>query len=410
MGRRVRQLTAVKVNALKKKGLYPDGDGLYLQITGSGAKSWIYRFKMQNKTRDMGLGPLSTISLAKARELAAECRRHRLAGTDPIEWRKEKRAKQQLEVAKATTFDQARDQYIAAHSAGWRNEKHRAQWKNTLEAYATPIIGKVSVQDVDTALVMKILEPIWNSKTETASRVRGRIESILDWAKARALRTGENPALWRGHLQNLLPKRSKVSRVKHHPALPYEEMERFLALLRARSGTAALALEFTILTAARTGEALGAVFSEIDLKAKVWTVPPERMKGGRQHRVPLSDRAVVIVKEMAKTRLSDFIFPGQRPRKPLSNMSLLMLLRDMEYDHITVHGFRSSFRDWAAEKTNFAREVAEAALAHVVGDQVEAAYRRGDLFEKRRQLMDVWARHCDPVKGRRRAEPRLGAS
>lgn len=412
MGRRVSRLTAMKVNALKREGLYPDGAGLYLQVTGTGAKSWIFRYKISGRARDMGLGPLSTIGLAQARDLAAECRRQRLAGLDPIEVRKNERAKQKLEAAKATTFDQARDAYIAAHTTAWRNAKHRAQWMSTLTTYASPVIGSVSVQDVDTALVMKILEPIWSTKTETASRVRGRIESILDWAKARGLRTGENPARWRGHLQNLLPRRSKVQRVRHHPALPYAEMPTFTALLRTREGVTAQALEFTILTVARTGEALGARWPEINLKAALWTVPASRMKSGREHRVPLSPRAVAILKELAKTRTNDFVFPGLKPGRPLSNMALLMLLRDIGHGHVTVHGFRSSFRDWAAEKTDFAGEVAEAALAHVIGDQVEAAYRRGDLFEKRRELMNAWAKHCEPARAKkpRSARPSMGRS
>lgn len=412
MGRQVSRLTAMKVNALKREGLYPDGAGLYLQVTGAGAKSWIFRYKISGRARDMGLGPVSTIGLAQARDLAAECRRQRLAGLDPIEVRKGERAKQKLEAAKATTFDQARDAYIAAHTTAWRNAKHRAQWTSTLTTYASPVVGGVSVQDVDTALVMKILEPIWNTKTETASRVRGRIESILDWAKARGLRTGENPARWRGHLQNLLPRRGKVQRVRHHPALPYAEMPAFTALLRTREGVTAQALEFTILTVARTGEALGARWPEFNLKAALWTVPASRMKSGREHRVPLSPRAVAILKELAKTRTNDFVFPGLKRGRPLSNMALLMLLRDLEHGHVTVHGFRSSFRDWAAEKTDFAGEVAEAALAHVIGDQVEAAYRRGDLFEKRRELMNAWARHCEPVrvKKRRSARPNTGRS
>jgi integrase len=394
MGKRVSRLTALKVNALKVKGLYPDGGGLNLQVASTGAKSWIFRFKAQGKTRDMGLGSLSTVSLAEARVLAANCRRDRLAGIDPIEARKKQRAKQQMEAAKAIIFDQARDHYIIAHATGWRNAKHRAQWTSTLTTYATPVIGKMPVQDVDTALILKVLEPIWSTKTETASRVRGRIESILDWAKARGLRTGENPARWRGHLQNLLAKRSKVQRIVHHPALSYDQIGKFMKQLKAHNSVSARALEFTILTAARTGEALGATFDEVDVHAGLWTVAPGRMKANRQHRVPLTDRAIAIIKEMAEQRTSAFLFAGQRLGKPLSNMSLLMLLRDMGYGHVTVHGFRSTFRDWAAEKTNFTREVAEAALAHVVGDKVEAAYRRGDLFDKRRQLMNAWAKHC----------------
>ena len=375
MGRSIDRLSAVKVASVKSKGLYPDGAGLYLQVAAAGSKSWIFRFKLDGKARDMGLGPLATVSLAKARELAAECRQQRYGGLDPIEARKVKRAQQRLEAAKSTTFDAASDAYIAAHSSGWRNEKHRAQWESTLASYASPVIGAVSVQDVDTALVMKVLEPIWNTKTETASRVRGRIEAILDWARARGLRSGENPARWRGHLDHLLPKRSKVRRVRHHPALPYAELPEFMEKIRSKEGATPRALEFVILTAARTSEVLGAAFEEIDLKAKLWLVPAERMKSARAHRVPLSVRAMAVVKEMAAVRQSSFVFPGAKSGRQLSDMSLLMLLRDLGYSHITVHGFRSAFRDWAAERTNFAREVAEAALAHAVGDKVEAAYR-----------------------------------
>jgi integrase len=269
------------------------------------------------------------------------------------------------------------------------------------------MIGDVPVQDVDTDLVLRVLQqavdgpggkkaPLWNARSETASRVRGRIEAILDWAKARGMRNGENPARWRGHIANLLPKRSKVRRVRHHPALPYVGMASFMKALRARESISAHALEFTILTASRTNEALGARWTEFDLAAGLWIVPAERMKSAREHRVPLSQRAVAILSEMAAVRLNDFVFPGMKRKRPLSNMSLLMLLRGMEHELVTVHGFRSSFRDWAAETTNFPREVAEAALAHVVGDKVEAAYRRGDLFGKRRELMEAWARHCTP--------------
>ena len=407
MGRQVSRLTAVKVNALKKKGLYPDGGGLYLQVSGNGAKSWIFRYKASGRARDMGLGPLSAISLAAARDLAAVYRRQRLAGLDPIEVRKDQRAQQKLDAAKATTFDQASEAYIAAHSAGWRNSKHRSQWSNTLQTYASPVIGGLSVQRVDTDLVLKVLEPIWQSKTETASRVRGRIEAILDWAKARGMRTGENPARWRGHLQNLLPKRSKVQQVRHHPALPYAEIPDFLALVTQREDIASSALVFSVLTAARTGEVLGARWYEIDMKAAVWTVPASRMKGGREHRVPLSSEALAVLSKLARERINEFVFPGLKRGRPLSNMSLLMLLRNLKRSDITVHGFRSTFRDWAAERTNFPREIAEAALAHAVKDKVEAAYQRGDLLEKRRKLMSAWAQHCIPSHAKSRLKRRV---
>lgn len=296
------------------------------------------------------------------------------------------------------TFKDAAERYIAAHRAGWRNAKHAAQWGATLKAYAEPIIGESSVQTIDVGLVLKLLEPIWSKKPETASRVRGRIESILDWATARGLRRGENPARWRGHLDKLLPARGKVCKVRHHAALPYAELPGFLAQLRERESVAARALEFAILTAARTGETIGTTWGEISWTDRVWTIPGARMKAGKEHRVPLCDRALAILEEMQRLQpVSDadaYVFPGSKRGQPLSNMAALMLLRRMKRDDLTVHGFRSSFRDWAAERTNFPSEAAEMALAHAVGDKVEAAYRRGDMFEKRRRLMDAWAGYC----------------
>ena len=395
MARSINRLSHLKVAAAKKRGLYADGGGLYLQVAPGGSKSWLFRFKMDGRARDMGLGPLNSVSLANAREIATECRQQRLAGLDPIEARKAAKADARLLAARATTFDAARDAYIAAHEASWRSAKHTQQWRSTLATYATPVIGGLPVQDVDTPLVLKVLEPIWNTKTETASRVRGRIELILDWAKARGLRVGENPARWRGHLSNLLPKRSKIRRVKHHPALPYAEMPAFMTALRRREGFAPRALEFVILTAARTGEGLGARWHELDLEAGLWTIPAERMKGGREHRVPLPKRVVAMLKELAALRLNEFVFPGLKRGRPLSSMRLLMLLRDMGHDHITVHGFRSTFKDWASETTRFPDHLSEMALAHISADKVRAAYARGDLFQKRRELMEAWASQCE---------------
>lgn len=319
-----------------------------------------------------------------------------------------------LDEAKAVTFKQCARSYIKAHRAGWRNAKHAAQWEATLDTYAEPIIGSLPVHAIDTALVMKVLEQevkagpnepcasLWTVKPETASRLRGRIESILDWARVRGYREGENPARWRGHLDKLLPARSKVRTVRHHPALPHCELPEFISALRVQEGVAARALEFTILTAARTGEAIGARWSEIDRRNKVWTVPSSRMKSGKEHRVPLSARALAMLDEMAPLAALDgsqdagepFVFPGGRSGRPLSNMAFLMLLRRMKRSGLTAHGFRSSFRDWAAERTNYPREAIELALAHKIGDKVEAAYRRGDLFEKRRRLMAEWDRYC----------------
>jgi integrase len=290
--------------------MHADGGGLYLQVTESGARTWIYRFMLNGRAREMGLGPLHTVSLAEARDRARECRKLRLEGIDPIEARNAKKAEARIAAATAMTFRESAERYIAAHKAGWKNPKHAAQWPSTLTSYVYPIFGDLPVQAIDTGLVMKALEPIWTEKPETASRVRGRIESVLDWATARGFRKGENPARWRGHLENLLPKKSKVQRVEHHPALPYDEMGDFMAALRSQEGIGARAFEFLILTAARTGEVIGARWEEFDLGQKVWTVPAERMKGGKEHRVPLSGPALAIIEEMQRARESDFVFPG----------------------------------------------------------------------------------------------------
>jgi integrase len=342
----------------------------------------------------MGLGSASIVSLAEARDKAMRYRKMLLDDRDPIEERRAARAQRRLETAKAMTFRQCAEAYIAAHAPAWKNSKHAAQWPATLGMYVYPVFGDLSVQAIDVGLVMKAIEPIWAAKPETASRVRGRIESVLDWAAARGYRTGENPARWRGHLDHLLPARSKVRRVDHHAALPYAELAEFMIKLKQQDGIGARALEYAILTVARTGEVIGAKWSEIDFKSRLWTIPGERMKAGREHRVPLSDAAIAILEERAVRRESEFIFPGERVGRPLSNMSLLMLLRRMERGEITVHGFRSSFSDWCAEQTNFPSEVREMALAHAVGDKVEAAYRRGDLLKKRYQLAEAWGRYC----------------
>jgi integrase len=394
MTQKIHRLSAVKVANIKQRGMYADGGGLYLQVSENGGRSWIFRFKQNGRARDMGLGSLTSVSLATAREMAAECRRTRLTGVDPIEVRRTDRREAQLAAARSMTFDQCRDAFIEAHKSAWRNAKHRAQWTNSLATYVGPVFGAMPIQRVDVALVMKVLEPIWSTKPETASRVRGRIERVLDWAKVRGFRQGENPARWRGHLDALLPARGKVRKVKHHAALPYDQIGAFMAALRTREAVAARALEVMILTAARTGEVLGARRDEIDFQAKMWVVPPRRMKSGREHRVPLSRAAISVIKDMQARHQDDLLFPGDRRGKQLSNMAMLMMLRRMDRADLTAHGFRSTFRDWAAECTNFPAEVAEAALAHVVSDKVEAAYRRGDLFEKRRRLMDAWAAYC----------------
>lgn len=394
------KLSALKVGRTKKPGYYGDGGGLWLQVSSGGTQSWVFRFTLNGRAREMGLGGLNTISLAQAREAARDCRALTHSGIDPIERRREQAAKTILDAAKAITFDECAERYINAHEAGWRNEKHAAQWRATLKTYASPLIGSLPVQMIDVGLVMNILEPIWYEKTETASRVRGRIESVLDWATTRGYRSGDNPARWRGHLENLLPRRSKVQSVTHYAAVPYQEIGDFMQDLAAQEGVAKDALAFLILTGTRTSETIGATWDEVDLSKNLWVIPAVRIKAGKEHRVPLSPPAMKILRHLSKARTGEFIFPGAKADKPLSNMALLALLKRMRRFGLTVHGFRSTFRDWAAEQTNFPREVAEMALAHAVGDKVEAAYRRGDLFKKRQQLMDEWGRYC----GRQGAE------
>lgn len=340
----------------------------------------------------MGLGATHTINLAEARDLALERRQQLQRGVDPLGEREAARLAAKLEAAKAMTFDQCASAYIEAHRAGWKNAKHASQWENTIATYASPIIGKLPVAAIDTPLVMKVIEPIWQTKTETASRLRGRIEQVLDWATVRELRQGDNPARLRGHLDHLLAKRLASAR-GHHAALPFIEIGGFMGELRKQEGVAAKALEFAILTAARTGEVIGARWEEFDLTAGVWTIPAERMKAKKEHRVPLSARALEIIGDQGEP--GDFVFSGRRAGQPLSNMALMMTLRRMGRADLTAHGFRSTFRDWAGEITAYPREVIEHALAHQLKDKAEAAYARGSLFEKRRRLMTDWAGYCD---------------
>jgi integrase len=385
MAKTIGRLTTLAITRAKE-GMHADGAGLYLQVTGPAAKSWVFRYTINGRTRYLGLGSARTIDLKRAREDARKARELVHDGIDPIEHRKTKRMQQRLAAVKAITFDQCADAYIAAHEPSWGNPKHRQQWRNTLKDYASPVIGNLAVSDVDTGLVLKVLEPLWTSRPETASRLRGRIESVLDWAKVRGHRDGENPARWKGHLDHLLPARSKVRKVQHHAALPYGEINALVTLLRAQKGITPRALEFAILTAARTGEVLGARWSEIDTAAAMWMIPAGRMKGGREHRIPLCDRALAILEEM-RGRDREHVFP-------LSEKAMAMLLRRLGRKDVTVHGFRSTFRDWAGEVTSFPNHVVEMALAHAVPSAVEAAYRRGDLFEKRRRLMEAWAGYC----------------
>ncbi len=391
---KLNRLNALSVQRATRPGLLMDGGGLGLQISREGSKSWIFRFSLNKKTRTMGLGPINTISLASARELAFECRKQVKSGIDPIEARQRSRANSVAENLKIITFDQCAEAYISAHRVSWRNIKHGDQWTNTLKTYASPVIGRLPVQVVDTSLVMRILEPIWSTKNETASRVRSRIELVLAWATVRGYRSGQNPAIWRNHLDKLLPARARVQKVRHFAALPFEEIGEFMAKLRKEDGTGARALEFMILTASRTSETLKARMQEFNFDESIWTIPSERMKTGVEHRVPLSPRALAIALEMRAQVEGEFLFSGARKKRPLSNMALLKVIRRIGYK-VTGHGFRSTFRDWAAERTNFSHEVCEQALAHTIRNKVESAYRRGDLLLKRQVLMTEWAKYCE---------------
>lgn len=386
MGRSIQRLSARVVTTLRKVGRHADGGGLYLYVSPDGGRRWTFIYHWHGKRTELGFGSARDVTLAQARRLAAEARAALSTGVNPKHVRKPKEGR---------TFGEVADRVVEAMRPEWRNEKHAAQWEMTLRDYAAPL-RHLPVDQITTDDVLSVLKPLWSEKPETASRLRGRIERVLDAAKAQGLRSGENPARWRGHLDQLLPRRQRLTR-GHHAAMPYANVPSFIDALRARQSIAALALEFLILTAARSGEVLGARWDEFDLDRAVWTVPAERMKGGREHRVPLSGRALEIVQAMHEARDGDFVFPGQVRGLPLSGMALAMLLRRMEIE-VTVHGFRSTFRDWAAERTNFANEVCEAALAHVIENKAEAAYRRGDLFEKRHKLMEAWANYCAQPK------------
>ena len=373
--------------------MHGDGAGLWLKVTEGGSKSWILRYTMAGRERWTGLGPYPDVSLAEARDKAMAWRKQVREGVDPMKVKQEAMATARAEQAKKVTFAWCAAQYIESHRAGCKNAKHAEQWVSTLAMYAEPVVGKMDVALVETEHVVRVLEPIWNSKPETASRLRGRIESILGWASARRLRSGDNPARWKGHLDSLFPARTKVSRTRHFAALPWKDMRPFMTSLEAQAGVGALALRFTILTAARSGEVRGMVWDEVDLSARLWVVPAERMKAGREHRIPLSDAAVALLRQQEQVLLAgtNVVFPSVRDHKPLSDMTLTAVLRRMQRNDLTVHGFRSTFRDWAAEATDYPQEMAEMALAHVVSNKVEAAYRRGDMLEKRREMMQKWA-------------------
>ncbi len=400
MSRVIHRLSAMAVTKQSQPGLFADGGGLWLQVTKTRSKSWSFRFMLNGRAREMGLGPLHTFDLASAREKARKCRELVWEGIDPIEQRNSERAQALLDANSAKTFDECATAFIAAKRAGWSNEKHVEQWISTLRMYASPSFGKLPVGAVDTDVIVQALNKIWTTKTETATRVRQRIEAVLDWATVSGFRKGENPARWAGHLEHKLTKPSKIKTVENLAALPFAEIAAFLVDLRKEEGVAARAMEFMILTATRTGEVRGAVWPEIDLEEATWTIPAERMKMKREHRVPLCDRAVAILQDMEKNRTKEelFVFPGGRAGKGMSDGALLALLKRMKRTDITPHGFRSTFRDWVSESTTYPNEVQEMALAHIIRNKAEAAYRRGDLFEKRRQMMADWERFCQKVK------------
>ena len=391
-------LTAKKVlKLLNTPGRYGDGYGLALQVKNPNNASWILRYQRDGRAHMMGLGSVHDVTLAEARELAHDKRRQLKAhGVDPLDAARAAKTKRALDAAKAMTFAQAATAYFDQNAGKWGNVKHRAQFTSTMQAYVLPKIGNLPVAAIDTGLVLRCVEPIWQSKTETASRVRGRIEAVLSWAAVRGYRAaGDNPARWKGHLDQVLPAMAAITKISHHAAVPFATIGAFVAELRESGGSAAHALEFLILTAARTGEVIGARWDEVNLDAKVWTIPAARMKAGREHRVPLSPRAVEILSTAHREPGNDFIFIGQRAGAGISSMAMTMVLKRLGRGDVTVHGFRSTFRDWCAERTNYPREVAEMALAHTIGDKVEAAYRRGDLFNKRTRLMVDWADYCD---------------
>lgn len=395
MPKKAKELGALEVSRITKTGLHAVGGvaGLQLQVTQNAAKSWILRIQVGGKRRDMGLGGYPDVTLAQAREKARQAREAAQNGIDPIAARKEAQRVLLASRGAEITFEKAAHAFINAKSPEWKNAKHIGQWEATLTTYAFPTIRKLRVNEITLAHVMTILEPIWTEKTETAKRLRGRLESILDWATVRGYRTGENPARWKGHLDKLLASPKKVARVKHHAAIPVSDIGAFMVDLKTRDGVSALALEFLALTATRSGEVRGAKWDEIDLTGKVWTIPADRMKAGKEHRVPLSTRALAILNEQPHTDGNEYVFASPRGGQ-LSDMTLTAVMRRMNVDAVP-HGFRSTFRDWAAERTNFPREAAEMALAHTIESKVEAAYRRGDLFEKRRLMMEEWAKHCE---------------
>jgi len=405
VGQKAKELSALAVSKLIAPGMHAVGgvDGLYLRVSDTGARSWIVRLTVDGKRREMGLGGFPDVTLAEAREKARGARSDLRMGVDPVEQRRQARSARQALKATQRTFADCAKAYIEAHSDGWRNAKHRAQWPATFETYVYPTMGAILVSEITQAHVLEVLRPIWKAKTQTATRLRGRIEQVMSWATAAGYRQGENPARWTGLLDQLLPAPGKVSKVQHHRALPIDQVPAFILALRQHEGLSAKALEFAILTAARSGEVRGATWSEIDLQAGVWTVPGERMKAGREHRVPLSSQAAKLLQALPRIEGTDYVFPAPRGGQ-LSDMALTALMRRMKVDAVP-HGFRSTFRDWCSERTNYPRDLAEQALAHAIESKVEAAYRRGDALEKRRGMMQAWADYCAPTATEKPASP-----
>lgn len=402
MGKRVlHRLSELQIKTFKERGYYADGGGLYFRISEYETRGWVFRYSRQGKAREMGLGTYPDVTLKEARNAALECRKALLIHQDPIEKRKALVSTMLAERQAGLTFEQCANEFIKAKEHEWKNTKSAGQWRATLETYAFPVIGKMLVRDVEQTHILKILEPIWTNKTETASRLRGRIESIIDYARARKYRTTDNPAAWKGHLDKILAAPSKVKTIEHHPALPFKRMGAFMEALGKQAGNGARALEFTILTNSRTGETRKATWKQIDLENAVWTIPPVNMKAGKEHRVPLSPQALKLLSELPRT--GDYVFPGATGEM-LSDMSVNAVIRRMNNPEmmwtdeqgrgVVAHGFRSSFRDWAGETTAYPREVIEHSMAHKLKDKAEAAYARGTMFDKRRGLMDAWAKYC----------------
>ena len=393
----IEKLTAIKVARISKPGKYADGKGLYLQVTKTLVKSWLFRYELHKVEHAMGLGPVHTVGLAEARELARHARLLLIEGIDPIQHKAEAIEKAKAIQAKNKSFDECTAEYIKSHKDSWTNEKHQKQWEKTLLDYASPQFGRMNVRLITTELVLRVLEPIWKTKTETATRVRERIERVLSWAATMGYREGENSARWHGHLEELLPAPSKIKKVKHHPSLPYREVGAFYRLLQVEKGIAVRALQFTILTACRTGEVISAKWEEFDFALGIWEIPEERMKAKKLHRVPLVKEMLEIL-ERVRGLDPVWVFPGRFKGRPMSNMAMSNVLERMQRSDVTVHGFRSTFRTWFADLTDYPKDMGELALAHAVGSAVEEAYQRSDLFERRRAMMVDWAAWCKVVQ------------